>query len=149
MSPPSLHGVVDDPGELTAEALLAAHVDQLGDVIEAVGVETVAETTGVGRDVVAALVGGDLDVAGDLDLDDSAAILALDDDAPPADEIVSEGLQELLFGMTTGVLDVDVVAGELALDLEPREVQGMLEGRHPVTLGEYAALQHAITSRSA
>lgn len=147
MSPPNLHGIVDDPAGLTAEEVLAAHVVQLGDVIEAVGVEATAETAGIGRDAVGAVADGDVDVAGDLDLDDAAAILALADDAPPGDEIVSEALEELLFGMTAGVLDVDVVAGELALDLEPREVQGMLEGRHPLTLREFAALQHVITGR--
>lgn len=148
MSPPTLHGVVDDPAGLTAEELLAAHVDQLGDVIDAVGVEAAAETAGIGREAATAVAEGDVDTGGDLDLDDAAAVLALADGTPPGDEIVAEALQELLFGMTAGVIDVDVVAGELALDLEAREVQGMLEGRHPLTLREYAALQHVITGRS-
>lgn len=148
MSPPTLHGVVDDPVGLTAEELLAAHVAQLGDVIDAVGVEAAAETAGIGRKAAAAVARGDVDVAGDLDLEDAAAVLALADGAPPGDEIIAEALEELLFGMTVGVVDVDVVAAELDLDLEPREVQGMLEGRHPLTLREYAALQRVITGRS-
>lgn len=148
MSPPSLHGVVDDPVGPTAEALLAAHVDQLAEVIDAADVEAAADATGLDREAVAAVAEGDVTVAGDLALDEAAAILALADDAPPGDEIVSEALEALLFGMTAGVLDVDALAGELALDLEPREVQAMLEGRHPLSLREYAAIQHAIAKRS-
>jgi hypothetical protein len=145
---PSLHAVVDDPGERTVEGLLEAHAAQLAGVTDAVGIEAAAEAAGLQPDTVAAVAGGDIDAAGDLDLGAVASILALGDGAPPAGDLVNAALDELLFGMTAGVLDVDVVAGELTNDLEPREVQGMLEGRHPLTLREYAALQQVIEGRS-
>lgn len=148
MSSPSLHGVVESPGELTADELLDAHTAQLAAVIAAVGVEAAAEAADLDQATVEALADGDPAVAGDLDLDDAAAVLALADGAPSPDDLVGEALDELLFGMTAGVLNVDVVAAELPDDLEPREVQGILEGRHPVTLGEYAALQQVIASRA-
>lgn len=148
MSHPSLHGVVESPGELTADELLDAHAAQLAAVIAAVGAEAVTEATGLEQAAVEGLAGGDVAAAGALDLDAAAAVLALADGAPPPEDLVDEALDELLFGMTAGVLNVDVVAAELPDDLEPREVQGMLEGRHPVTLGEYAALQQVIASRA-
>lgn len=148
MSSPSLHGVVESPGELTADELLDAHTAQLAAVIAAVGVEAAAEAADLDQATVEALADSDPAVAGDLDLDDAAAVLALADGAPSPDDLVGEALDELLFGMTAGVLNVDVVAAELPDDLEPREVQGILEGRHPVTLGEYAALQQVIASRA-
>lgn len=148
MSRPSLHAVVDDPGERTVEGLLEAHVGQLAAVIDAVGVGPAAEAAEIDRDTVAAIADGDVDVAGALALEDAAAILALADGSPAGDDLVDEALDRLLFGMTVGVLDVDVLAGELALDVEPREVQGMLEGRHPLTLAEYVAIQQVIEERS-
>lgn len=148
MTPPSLHGVVDSPGELTADELLGAHADQLAAVIAAVGIEASAAAADLDQATIEGLADRDLATASALDLDDAAAVLALADGAPPADDLVGEALDELLLGMTAGVLNVDVVAAEHPDDLEAREVQGMLEGRHPVTLGEYAALQQVIASRA-
>lgn len=140
-----LHDVVDEPGEHTMDELLAAHAEQLAAVVRAIGVETAAE---IARKPVAALADGNSVAAGDLDLETAAALLARADGAPPADTILAEARDALLFGMTAGVLNVDVVAGEVAADLEPREVQGMVEGRHPMTLRQYAALQRVIEGRT-
>lgn len=143
-----LHDVVDDPGGLSEDELLAAHADQLATVIETVGIEAVARDVSASASTLAAVVDGDLDIAGDLDIHEAAAILALAEGAPAAPDIVAEARETLLFAMSTGVLSVDVVAGELALDIEPREVQGMLEGRHRMTLREYVALERVIEGRS-
>ena len=148
MSSPSLHAVVDDPGERTAPELLEAHRAQLAAVLEAVGIADAVEATDAGRDRLAAIAAGDADAAGELDLGAAAAVLALADGAPAPSALVDEALESLLFGMTAGVLDVDVVAGEVEADLEPREVQGMLEGRHPVSLREFVALQRVIAGRA-
>lgn len=148
MTRPTLTDVVDEPGRLSAAELLDAHAEQLAAVIDAVGVGPAAEVTELAEETVAAVATGDRNAAGDLDLAAAAAILSLADGAPTAEDIVTQALDDLLFGMTAGVLNVDVVAGELAVDLEPREVQGVLEGRHPATLREFVALQQVIAGRS-
>ena len=143
-----LHDAVDDPGLHTEAELLAAHVARLREAVEASGVEVAADAAGLDPETISAVADGDAAAAAALDLEAVAAILALDDGAPGADAIAAEARDALLFGMTAGVLNVDVVAGDVSADLEPREVQGMLEGRHPMTLRDYAALQHAIAARS-
>lgn len=148
MTDATLHDVVDSPGELTPEALLAAHARQLAAVVDAVGADDAAGATDLPADDVAAVAAGDVDAVGDLDLEDAAAILALAEGAPDAGTIAAEAREALLVGMTTGVLDVEVVAAEVALDVDPREVQAMLEGRHPATVREYAALQRFVSSRA-
>jgi hypothetical protein len=148
VTPPSLHEVVESPGELSVDELTEAHAAQLASVITAVGIEASAMATDLDQATVEGVADGDVAAAGALDLEDAAAVLALVDGAPSPDELVGQALDELLLGMTAGVLNVDVVAAELPDDLEPREVQGMLEGRHPLTLGEYAALQQVIASRA-
>jgi len=52
----------------------------------------------------------------------------------------------LLLGMSAAMLDVDRVAAEVDGDVDPKEIQGMIEGRHPMTLVEYARLRHHIAT---
>ena len=143
-----LHDVVEDPGALAPDELLAALADRLAAVVEAVGEGAVAEATGLPPPTVGDLKAGDCEAAGSLDVAEAAAVLALAEGAPDAEAIAAAARDDLLFGMTTGVLNVDVVAGEVALDVDPKEVQGMLEGRHPMTLREFAALQAFVASRA-
>lgn len=141
-----LHDVVGDPGEKSEEALLAAHVDQLSDTIEAVGIEPVVEQTGLNESTVTAIAAGDASVAADLDIEAVAVILAVSDPGLDAETILAEARQALLLGMTAGVLNVDRVAGETGLPLEPQAVQGMVEGRYPMTLRQYVAIQRVIAA---
>lgn len=143
-----LHDVVDDPAEYDEAALLATHAEQLADVIEAVGVEAAAEAAGESVETLAVVADGNGEAAGDLDVEAAAAVLALADGAPDAGTIAAEARDALLFGMTAGVLNVDVVARDVADDVEPGEVHGMLEGRHPMTLRQYVALQRVIEDRT-
>ena len=143
-----LHDVVEDPGERSEAELLAAHADQLRAVIEAVGPGTAADAAGVDEACLTALVDGDDGAVADLDLESAAAVLALADGSPSADAIADAAREALLFGMTAGVLNVDVLAGEVSADLEPREIQGMLEGRQPMRLSAFVALQRAIERRT-
>jgi hypothetical protein len=141
-----LHDVVADPVARTPAEVLAAHAAQLADAIETVGVERAADAADLPASTLQSLATGDADAAGDLEIEAAAAILALVAGAP-AEDIAADARDALLFGMTTGVLNVDVVAGEGTVGLEPREVQGMVEGRHPMTLREYVALQQVIAGR--
>jgi hypothetical protein len=49
--------------------------------------------------------------------------------------------------MSTAVLDVDTVATEIDLDLDPKEVQQKLERRTPMSFEEYVRIQQFIVGR--
>lgn len=148
MSPAGLHGVVDRPGELTVEELLDAHTAQLAAAVDGTDVQAAAQASGLEPETVSAIAAGDAGAAAAIQLEAAAELLAQQADSASGQELLAEALDELLFGMTAGVLNVDVVAAELESDLEPREVQQALEGRYPVTLGQYVELQRLIASRS-
>lgn len=143
-----LHEVPDDLDEPSSEALLAGHVERLAAVVAEAGVTASAESTGLPVATIEQVASRDVEAVATLDVAEAAALLALADGAPSATEIADAARDELLFGMTVGVLNVDMVAGEVDLDLDPKEVQAMLEGRHPMTLREYAAVQSVVTGRS-
>ncbi len=139
-----LRGEFPTAGEQSPEALRAAYDDHLATVIDAVGIETVAERTGVDTNVLRA-VGAD--EAPELALSEAAAVLATAPDRPDADTIAVEARDILLMGMTTAVLDVEALASEVDDELEPKEIQQKVEGRFPVTLDEYALLHSTIEGR--
>lgn len=142
-----LHDVVEDPGRRSAADLLAAHTEQLGEVIRAVGLEEVAAAVDLPTADLAEIAEGDAETAAALDLEAVASIVALAEGSASPEAIAGEARDDLLFGMTAGVLNVDVVAGDVSVDIEPREVQAMVEGRQPMTLREYVALQRVIAGR--
>jgi hypothetical protein len=144
----SLQGDLENPGDRTVDELLEIQTTRLRKIINDLGVEAAARLTGLDPDMIAAIGDGDASTAGPLDLEAVATLLASSEGTPSATALLDEALDELLFGMTTGVLNVDVVAGELDADLGPREVQQVLEGRHPVTLRDFLELQRLIASRS-
>jgi len=138
-----LRGEFESAGESSPEELRAAYGRLLGETIERIGTETVAERAGLDDEVVAAVAAGE---GSELTLEAAAAILAADDRWPEAEVIVAEALDVLLMGMTTAVVDVDAVAAGVDADLDPKEVQQKVEGRHPITLAEYAAIHHFVAS---
>lgn len=135
------HELVTDPGELTTTELYDRYRTELLAVIDEHGIETVAEASGIDPDTLRELAAGD---APELTLEESAAILAVDDDAPDADTIAMVARDELLMGMTTAVLDVEAVESGLDGELEAREIQSKIEGRFPMTLREFALLSQYI-----
>lgn len=143
-----LHEIPDDLDEASTEALLAGHAERLAGVVGEVGVAAAAESTGLPVATIEQVASGDEEAVAALDVAEASALLALADGAPSATEIADAARDELLFGMTAGVLNVDIVAGEVDLDLDPKEVQAMLEGRHPMTIREYAAVQSVVAGRS-
>ncbi|MFC7019960.1 MULTISPECIES: DUF5791 family protein [Haloarcula] len=132
-----------DAGERTAEELLAAYEAVLADTVESVGVERVVEATGLDPETVEAVGAGD---AADLSLSDAAAVLATDPERPDADAIQAEAQDILLMGMTTAVMDVESLASGIDDAMEPKEIQQKIEGRHPMTVAEYAVLHQHIES---
>jgi len=138
-----LRGEFESAGDQDPGALRSAYEQRLCDVIDRVGVETAAREVGLDETAVAALADGD---SPDLTLEAAAAILALDDDRPDAESIKFEALDIIMMGMTTAVLDVDAVAAGLDGDLDPKEIQQKIEGRHPITLAEYARIHQFVAS---
>lgn len=138
-----LRGEFDAAARQSPEAAHEAYLERLRATVETVGVRTVARRSGVDADVVAALAAGDRP---ELTLEAAAAILGADPDAPSGETLAAEARDLLLMGMTSAVVDVDAVATGLDEDLDPKEVQQKVEGRHPTTLAEYAHL-HSFLER--
>lgn len=139
-------GTAVDPTDAnTPEELQAAYERVLSETIEEVGLETVADRTGVARERLAALAGGR---SAEISLEDAAAILATESARPDGETITAEARDALLMGMTTAVLDVEALAAELDGDLGPTELQQKIEGRHPMTLAEFAEIRHRLANRA-
>ncbi|QSG07607.1 DUF5791 family protein [Halapricum desulfuricans] len=143
-----LTGRFPDAGERDPEALLVAYLDVLGDVIDEQGVEIVAAETDLSTATVETLADGVTtasdapDVAeraADITLDEAAAVLARSAEFPDAETVAAEARDILLMGMTTAVMDVDAVASRLDAT-DPKTIQQQVEGRHPITLEEYARI---------
>lgn len=139
-----LYDAVENPGDLTADALRAAYYEELAAVVADLGVDTVVGGTGLDRHTVVAIDDGKTP---ELTLEEAAEILALSDGAPSAEDIAWEARDHLLMGMTTAVVDVDTIARETETGLDGKEVQQAIEGRLPATLTEFARIQQFIGSR--
>jgi len=133
----------DEPGEMTPQELERVYAEALDAVVTNRGAETVATEASVPADTVRAAAAGELD---GVTLEEGAAILALAEDHPPAEDIVVVALDDLLMGMTNAVLDVEALESAIGGELDAREIQQKVEGRHPITLAEYALLHQQIQS---
>jgi hypothetical protein len=132
-----LRGEFESAGASTPAELRTAYEELLGEVVDRIGAETVAEGSGADAETVEALAAGE---SPEVTLETAAAILAAEDGRPDAETIEMEALDILLMGMTTAVLDVEAVAAGIDDEMEPKEIQQKIEGRYPITLGEYARL---------
>ena len=135
---------VADPAAHSVEELRTGYEDRLRETIDAVGAGTVADEAAVARSTVDAIAAGE---AVDLTLEEAAAILGVEAETPDAEAIRAEALDALMMGMSTAVVDVETLSSDLDAELEPKEIQQMIEGRFPVSLAEYAAIHRAIESR--
>lgn len=138
-----LRGEIDAGDAATAEELRRAYEAALAETIERVGVGPAAEQSGVSTERLRTLVDGG---SADLAVAEVAAVLATDEDRPDAETIAAEARDLLLMGMTTAVLDVESLASELGGPLDPKELQQKIEGRHPMTLAEFAAVHHHLAT---
>jgi len=139
-----LRGEFESAGEQSTDELRSAYGAQLAGTIETVGIDTVVERSGVDRGVVEAVAAGE---EPELTLEAAAAILAADPERPDGETLEMDALDILLMGMTTAVVDVEALATGLNDEMDPKEIQQKVEGRHPITLGEYAAIHHFLESR--
>ncbi len=136
-----LRGEFPSAGEVTREELRSAYDDLLGATVERVGPGTVATEAGVDETVLRELVDGESPV---LSLEEAAGILATGPDRPDRETLLVEARDLLLIGMSTAVVDVEVVASRIDDEMEPKEIQQKIEGRHPMSLDEYALLHSYI-----
>ena len=83
--------------------------------------------------------------AADIQVADVAAAVAAGDGSDP-DVLLAEVRNALLLGMSSAMLDVDRIAADVEGGLDPKEVQGKVEGRHPMTLAEYARIHHYVAN---
>ncbi|WP_207590630.1 DUF5791 family protein [Halomontanus rarus] len=126
-------------------ALRTEYDDDLREAVDAVGLEAAADTTSVDADRLEMLLEGG---SPDLELEEAAEIQALAEGTPDPDTIVEMACEHLLLGMTTAVLDVDSLAGELEIDLDATEVQQKIERRAPMSFDEFVRVQRVIASGS-
>lgn len=140
-----LGGEVDARAAATPDELRASYEAALAETIESVGIEAVAERSGVSRETLEALLDGN---APELTVEEAAAILAADEGRPEPAAIAAEARDALLMGMTTAVIDVEALASELDAGLDPKELQQKIEGRHPMTLAEFAAVEHHLAGKT-
>jgi hypothetical protein len=136
-----LGGEFPAAGEATRDELRAAYDDLLAATIQSVGATTVADETGIDESRIEALLDGD---SPELSLAESAAILETDSERPDAETILAEARNILLMGMSAAVLDVETLAAEIEDEMQPKEIQQKVEGRHPMSLDEYALLHSHI-----
>ena len=137
------HDVAEDPGSLAPEELLELYEAELVWVIEEHGVVEVAEASEVDESTLRALESGD---SPELNLEEASAVMAVAEGTADAETIATVSRDALLMGMTTAVLDVEAVESGIGGRLEAREIQSKIEGRFPLTLGEFALLQQYIES---
>jgi hypothetical protein len=132
-----LRGEIDVGGATGPADLVDAYRAVLRETVDRLGVEAVVEETGLDPGIVDSLHDGDV---GSVTISDAAAVLGADPDRPDAETVAAEARDVLLLGMTTAVVDVDTLSSALDATMEPKEIQQKLEGRHPMTLREYAAI---------
>jgi hypothetical protein len=137
------HDVAEDPGSLAPEELLELYEAELVGVIEEHGVVEVAGSSGVDESTLRALADGE---SPELTLEEASAVMAVAEGTADAETIATVSRDALLMGMTTAVLDVEAVESGIGGRLEAREIQSKIEGRFPLTLGEFALLQQYIES---
>ncbi|WP_135665503.1 DUF5791 family protein [Halorhabdus rudnickae] len=133
-----------DPADHSPGSLREAYGRTLRDAIEATGVSEIAEATDLDPAIVEEVAAGEND---GITLTEATAILAIVDDRT-ADAIAADARDRLLLGMSSAVLDVDALARRLDGDVQAKELQAKIEGRHPLTLAEYARIQAAIAGES-
>ncbi len=123
------------------EALRERYEDAVAEAVESVDDDALSEA-GVSAEATESIRAGD---GSTVDVTDAAAAIATADGDDP-DALLAEVRDTLLLGMSSAMLDVDRIAADLDGDMEPKEVQGKVEGRHPMTVDEYARIHHYVAN---
>ncbi|MFB6094009.1 MAG: DUF5791 family protein [Halanaeroarchaeum sp.] len=132
-----LPDAIDDPDAISAAALTGRYYATLREAIDAVGVDAAVDLAEWSRETVTAVEAGDQPP---VTLETATAVLGATDDWPDRDALRLEIRDGIMLSMSSAVLDVDALERRLPLDLDAKEIQQKIEGRRPMTLGEYATL---------
>ncbi|MCU4925329.1 DUF5791 family protein [Halobacteria archaeon AArc-dxtr1] len=119
-------------------ALRTEYAVELSSIVDDVGLEDVTAQTDIDRDRLVSIDDAELTLA------EAAEIQSLTGGEPDPETIETIACEHLLLGMSSAVMDVDTLAAELDLALEPKEIQQKIERRTPMTFAEYVHLQYAI-----
>lgn len=124
------------------DALLDRYESLLAEAVEDADDDALADA-GVDADAIESMrVGEGADVA----VEDAAAAVAAADGRDP-DALLAEVRDRLLLGMSSAMLDVDRIAADVDGDLDPKEIQAKVEGRHSMTVEEYARIHHYVATK--
>ncbi len=134
-----------DPDETTLDSLIARYADRLIAVAGSIDRSAVTDSAAVDEAAVRAAESGDVE---QLSVTAAVTLLAIEDGIDP-DGAVASVRDHLLLTMSGAMIDVEALARAVEADMEPGEIQAKVEGRHPMTVDEYARLQHAIARRGA
>ncbi len=126
-------------------ALREEYLADLETILEGSGIDAAATNTEIEAERLEAILEGD---PISLTLEEAASIQALGDGEPDPETIETMACEHLLLGMTTAVLDVDTLAGDLEMDLDAKEVQQKIERRAPMSFEEFVRVQYAIANRT-
>lgn len=129
---------VDAPPDASPHSIQQQYEQRLADLITAKGITEAATATGLDEETVEAVA---TQSGAELSLEDAAILAGLAENAPEPEAILTDIRDTLLLEMSSAMLTVDRLATDLALDLDPKEIQAKIEGRQPMTLGEYALLR--------
>jgi len=132
-----------DAEDHDATTLRHAYEDELADVVETVSEDAVVEGTSLDAETVRGLADAESPA---LTLTEAAGVFALSADRD-ADAIAAEARDRLLLELSSAVLDVDALAQGLDGDGTPKELQAKMEGRHPMTLAEYAEIRAFVAGK--
>jgi hypothetical protein len=124
------------------ESLLERYEALLTEAVEGADDDSLTDA-GVDDGAIESIRSGE---AGTVTVEDAAAAIAAADGSDP-DALLAEVRDALLMGMSSAMLDVDRVAADVEGNVDPKEVQGMVEGRHPMTVEEYARIHHYVASK--
>lgn len=105
------------------------------------GVSTALEQTSLDRATLDGLSTGDQP---QLTVREAAELLSLSEEWPDGETVMLELQDTLMLRMSSAVMDVDTLSMAIEADLDATAVQQRIEGRHPMTLEEYAQIVHAI-----
>lgn len=129
-----------EPDGHTPESLHRAYRMELRDAIETAGVEAVVDATDLDRETVEGI---ESDESEGPTLRAAAAVLSVANGRDPA-EIEGDARDRLLLSMSNAVLDVDALRRRLDSAMTAKELQAKIEGRHPITLEQYAEIAAAV-----
>lgn len=136
-----------DPDGVSPADIRAEYASTLEATLNDVGVDTAAAETDLDADHLAAIRDGDADTA-DITVQEAMAVLALDDEWPDAETLRLELQDHVMLEMSSAIVDVETLAAGIEDDLDAKEVQQRVEGRHPMTIGEYARISHFLASEN-